>query len=50
MSRRDVSEIEQALTGCRYEKDEIRKALNQFQLEEYFGGITEDEVLSGITE
>ena len=48
MSRRDVSEVEAALTGCRYEKEAVRSVLSRFPLEEYFGGITLDEVLESL--
>ncbi len=50
MSRRDVSEIEAALAGCRYEKEAICGVLARFPLEEYFGGITADELLESLTE
>ena len=50
LSRREVSEIEQALTGCRYEREEMRKVLESFPSEEYFGTITPDEVLESLTE
>lgn len=50
LSRREVGEIEAALTGCRYEKEEIRKVLEAFPLSEYFGSITLDEVLESLTE
>ena len=50
MSRRDVSEVEAALTGCRYEKEEMRKVLEAFPLPEYFGGITAEEVLGSLIE
>lgn len=50
MSRRDVSEIEQALTGCRYEKEAIRSVLANFLPEEYFGSITEEEILRSLIE
>ena len=49
MSRRDVGEAEDALTGCRYEKEEMRKVLEAFPLPEYFGSITLDEVLESLT-
>ena len=48
MSRRDVTEIENALTGCRYESEELRKVLEAFPLPEYFGSITLDEVLESL--
>ena len=50
MSRREVSEIEQALTGCRYEKEALLQVLESFPLEEYFGTVTADEVLESLTE
>ena len=48
MSRRDVTEIENALTGCRYESEELRKVLEAFPLPEYFGSITLDAVLESL--
>ncbi|MBQ6293119.1 MAG: lipoate--protein ligase [Lachnospiraceae bacterium] len=50
LSRREVGEIEAALTGCRYEKEAIRQVLESFPLAEYFGTITADEVLESLTE
>ncbi len=41
--------IEEALAGCRYEKEEMRKVLKAFPLPEYFGSITLDEVLESLT-
>ena len=49
LSRRDVGEIEEALTGCRYEREEMRKVLEAFPLPEYFGSISLDEVLESLT-
>ena len=48
MSRRDVGEIEAALTGCRYEREEMRKVLEAFPLAEYFDSISPDEVLKSL--
>ena len=49
MSRRDVSAVEQALIGCRYEEEAIRRVLDSFPLEDYFGSITEEEILKSLT-
>ena len=48
MSRREVAGIEQALSGCRYEREAIRQRLEGFTLEEYFGTITQDEILDSL--
>ncbi|TFD97648.1 lipoate--protein ligase [Jeotgalibacillus sp. R-1-5s-1] len=41
----DVSEIEQKLTGIRYERDEIEKALEGVDLKHYFGNVERDEFI-----
>lgn len=48
MSRRDVSEIETALTGCLYEKEAVKRILERFPLEEYFGSITAEDILESL--
>ena len=48
MSRREVGEVETALTGCRYEKEALRSVLERFPLEDHFGTITEDEILESL--
>lgn len=48
MSRKDVAEIEQALTGCRYEREALRQVLERFTLDDYFGTVTPDEVLDSL--
>ncbi|MEH7500851.1 lipoate--protein ligase [Neobacillus drentensis] len=42
----DVSEIENKLTGTRYEKNEIEKALEDIDTTHYFGKISKDEFLN----
>lgn len=42
----DVSEIENKLTGTRYEKNEIEKALEDIDTIHYFGKISKDEFLT----
>ncbi|MEH7304763.1 lipoate--protein ligase [Neobacillus drentensis] len=42
----DVSEIEEKLTGIRYEKNEIDKALAGIDTTHYFGNIAKDEFLN----
>ena len=44
--RRDVSEVEQALTGAAYTPQEIRSRLETLDLPEYFSGITIDELMT----
>ncbi|WP_449620542.1 lipoate--protein ligase [Robertmurraya sp. Marseille-Q9965] len=39
----DVAEIEQKLTGLRYEKGEIEKALEDVDIKHYFGNITKED-------
>ncbi|WP_433748730.1 lipoate--protein ligase [Falsibacillus pallidus] len=39
----DVSEVENLLTGLRYEKAEIEKALEPVDIKHYFGNITKEE-------
>ena len=48
MSRRDVAEIEQALTGCLAEKESLRNVLGRFPLEDYFGSISADEIVESL--
>jgi lipoate---protein ligase len=42
----EVSEIEEKLTGTRYEKNEIEKALAEIDTTHYFGNISKDEFLN----
>jgi lipoate-protein ligase A len=42
----DVSEIENKLTGIRYEKTEIEKALEKVDIKYYFGNITKEEFIN----
>jgi len=42
----DVSEIENKLTGIRYEKAEMEKALEDVDIKHYFGNITKDDFLN----
>lgn len=41
----DVSEVENLLTGKRYERDELEKALASVDISHYFGNITHQEFL-----
>ena len=45
LSRRDTREIQEALIGQRYEKNEVSSVLQRFPLTDYFGGIAIEEVL-----
>ncbi|PAE25355.1 MULTISPECIES: lipoate--protein ligase [Bacillaceae] len=42
----DVSEIENKLTGIRYEKSEIEKALEEVEIKHYFGNVTKEEFVN----
>jgi lipoate-protein ligase A len=42
----DVSEIEEKLTGTRYEKNEIEKTLADIDTTQYFGNVSKDEFLN----
>jgi lipoate---protein ligase len=42
----DVSEIENMLTGIRYEKSEIEKALDGVEIKHYFGNVSKEEFIN----
>ncbi|PTX63336.1 lipoate-protein ligase [Melghirimyces profundicolus] len=42
---RDVKEIQDLLTGRRYDRDDIADALKEIDVREYFGNITKDEFI-----
>ncbi|WP_240375817.1 lipoate--protein ligase [Bacillus piscicola] len=42
---KEVEDIEQALTGTKYEADALRKTLRAFPLKDYFGAVQEEELL-----
>ncbi|WP_026582402.1 lipoate--protein ligase [Bacillus sp. J33] len=42
----DVSEIENKLSGIRYEKSEIEKALAEVDIKHYFGNVTKEEFIN----
>ena len=42
----DVSEIEEKLTGIRYERTEIERALADVDVKHYFGNVTKEEVIN----
>ncbi|MFE8696299.1 lipoate--protein ligase [Cytobacillus sp. FJAT-53684] len=42
----DVSDIENKLTGIRYEKAELEKALEEIDIKHYFGNITKEDFLN----
>ncbi|KRM96929.1 lipoate-protein ligase [Liquorilactobacillus aquaticus DSM 21051] len=44
-----VSELKEILTGCMFEKDEIEKALEDTDLNQYFQGIPRDDVIELLT-
>ncbi len=43
---RDIAPVEKALENTRHEEEEIRKKLRQFDLQEYFRNVTEDDLIS----
>jgi len=47
-AKEGLSDIEDALKGCAYETDAIKKALQHFDAQSYFFNITLDEILSCI--
>ena len=42
---REVSEIEEALVGCRHNRGDVLKALSVFKIGDFFGGISIDDLL-----
>lgn len=47
-SKLDPEEIESALTGIGHQEQLIRKALEPFNIEDYFSGLTLDELIDGM--
>jgi lipoate-protein ligase A len=45
LALKDVADIERAMIGVKYNIDEIRKSLGQFNLGLYFGPTTSEEIL-----
>ncbi len=43
---KDIGEIEEALKNTRHEEGEIRQALQQFDLKEYFNNVSEDDLVA----
>jgi len=41
---KDVNDIKQKLLNVKFDRDEILKVLNQFNLDDYFKGIPEKEL------
>ena len=48
LSLRPLDELTQALRGCAFRRDAVEQVLSRFNLQEYFGTITCDEVLQAI--
>lgn len=46
LAMQHVSEIENALSGVKYSYDSVKEVLERFDLANYFGQITKDEILS----
>ncbi|HWP51515.1 MAG TPA: lipoate--protein ligase [Clostridia bacterium] len=46
MARRAVDDITQALIGCTFRQEDVLAVLNGFELTDYFGGMTAQEILS----
>ncbi|MGE7904134.1 lipoate--protein ligase [Peribacillus sp. NPDC094092] len=42
----EVADIEQKLTGTRYEKEAISRVLDEIDVRHYFGNVTKEEILS----
>ncbi|OEH92408.1 lipoate--protein ligase [Bacillus solimangrovi] len=42
----DLSELEEILTGTRYEKKEVQRVLSEIDLNHYFGNVAKDEFIS----
>ncbi|HPS61905.1 MAG TPA: lipoate--protein ligase [Bacteroidales bacterium] len=47
-NRLETEDIETALTGIPHNETEIRKTLGSFNLQDYFSGIREDELVNGM--
>jgi lipoate-protein ligase A len=43
-SEKDTADIESALAGCKAGKEEVKKTLGKFALEDYFGAVSADEL------
>lgn len=43
---KDISPVEKALVNTKHQEEEIRKALGQFNLKNYFEKVTEDDLIS----
>jgi hypothetical protein len=48
MARMSLDEVDSALTGCRFEYDEMAAVRKCFSIPDLFGSITEDEVKKAI--
>ena len=48
MATRSMQEITDALTGCQFRPEAFAERLKQFNLPEYFGGVTEEEFLQTV--
>ncbi|EFF41346.1 lipoate--protein ligase [Mycoplasmopsis alligatoris] len=46
LSKLDVSQIENKLSGVKFSKAEVKKTILEFELEKYFGTLTIEEILS----
>lgn len=40
----EVTDIEERLIGCRFKRDDVQAILSSFDLQQYFGAITENEI------
>ncbi|QBF34329.1 lipoate--protein ligase [Mycoplasmopsis phocirhinis] len=45
LSKKDVSEIEPKFTNLALKEDELRRVFNSIELDEYFGTVTQDELI-----
>ena len=46
MSRKPISHVEAVLTGLPFTPEAVGRALNTLLLPDYFGSVTEEEILS----
>ena len=44
LARRPIEDVAQALIGCPFRSEDVSTVLKQFNLTDYFGGITEQEI------
>ena len=45
LSVQPLDEVTEALQGCAFRREDVAAVLDQYQLNQYFGAITRDEIL-----